>query len=423
MTQSTETLLARRARLLGPTYRLFYERPVHLVRGKGVWLWDDEGKRYLDMYNNVPCVGHCHPRVVTALTEAASTLNTHTRYLHGAVLDLAETLLATMPTELGHVLFTSSGSEANDLALRVAIAATGGTGIIATRGAYHGNSQLTAGASPVLAPGVPPGPDVYAVPPPPAESDGVDVGEVFATGVRAVLDQMARDGVKPAAIIVDDIFSSDGVFMAPRGFLSPAVEAVRAAGGVYIGDEVQPGHGRTGTMWGFQQHHVVPDLVTMGKPMGNGHPVGAMAARPALLEAFGRTSNYFATFGGSTVSSAVAKAVLDVIADEQLLANAQAQGAYLRAGVEALARRHECIGDIRGAGLFLGVEIVTDRSNRAPDQVATAAVINGLRDRGVLVGGATANVIKLRPPLPVRQDELTIFLETFDATLSALPPR
>jgi 4-aminobutyrate aminotransferase-like enzyme len=305
----------------------------------------------------------------------------------------------------------------------VAMAATGGTGIIATRDAYHGNSQLTAGASPVLAPGVAPGPGVYAVPAPPAARDGVDVGEVFATGVRAALSQMARDGVKPAAIIVDDIFSSDGVFVAPRGFLAPAVEAVRVAGGVYIGDEVQPGHGRTGVMWGFQQHGVVPDLVTMGKPMGAGHPVGAMAARPALLEAFGRTSNYFATFGGNTVSSAVAKTVLDVIADEHLLANAEAQGAYLRAGIETLAQRHEAIGDIRGAGLFLGIEIVKDRNRREPDPAASAAIINGLRERGVLVGGATANVIKVRPPLPVRRDDLDIFLETFDTTLSALPHR
>ena len=420
MNDLADAMIDRRGRLLGPTYRLFYDKPVHLVRGERVWLWDSDGRRYLDMYNNVPCVGHCHPRVVAALTQAASTLNTHTRYLHEGVLDLAEALLATMPREVGHVMFTTTGSEANDLAIRVAKSATGGAGVIVTADAYHGVTELTAGLSPGLGAGATLGAGVYTVPPPQPNRDGVDVAATFARGVRAALARMSKDGVKPAAILVDDIFSSDGVFIDPKGFLVAAIEAVRDAGGVYIADEVQPGHGRTGTMWGFQQHGLVPDLVTMGKPMGNGHPVAAMAARPALLEAFGRNTNYFATFGGNTVSTAVAKTVLDVIADEKLLANAATQGAYLRAGMERLARRYPCIDDIRGAGLFYGVEIVKDRATHEPDAAATKTIVNGLRERGVLVGSVARNVLKVRPPLPVNQQDLDFFLGAFNETLGAI---
>ncbi|MCW3474326.1 aspartate aminotransferase family protein [Limobrevibacterium gyesilva] len=422
LAEPAEDLLARRARLLGPSYRLFYDAPVHLVRGERVWLWDADGNRYLDMYNNVPCVGHCHPRVVEALSRAAATLNTHTRYLHEGVLALAETLLATMPREIGNVMFTCTGSEANDLAIRVAKSATGGTGVIVTSNAYHGVTETIAGMSPSLGAGVPLGAGVYTVPAPPADRDGVDVAETFADGVRAALARMAQDGVRPAALLVDDIFSSDGVFFDPPGFLAPAVEAVRAAGGIYIADEVQPGFGRTGVMWGFTQHGLVPDLITMGKPMGNGHPIAAMAARPALLEAFGRQARYFNTFGGNTVSTAVAKTVLDVIADERLAENAAVQGAYLRQGLKRLAQRHALLGDIRGAGLFLGLEIVSDRATHAPAAAETKLIVNGLRNRGVLIGsaGPQANVLKVRPPLPLRQEEADFFLSALDETLAAV---
>jgi len=208
-----QDMLARRSRLLGPSYRLFYDQPVHLVRGERVWLFDAEGRRYLDMYNNVPCVGHCHPRVVAALTEAASTLNTHTRYLHDGVLDLADALLATMPKELGHVMFCCSGSEANDLAIRVARAATGGRGVIVTANAYHGVTETIAGMSPSLGAGVPTGPGVYTVPAPSAATRGNDVAGTFADGVRAALARMKADGVKPAALLFDMVFSSDGLMV------------------------------------------------------------------------------------------------------------------------------------------------------------------------------------------------------------------
>jgi 4-aminobutyrate aminotransferase-like enzyme len=422
LAEADQDLLDRRTRLLGPSYRLFYDTPLHLVRGERVWMWDAEGRRYLDMYNNVPCVGHCHPRVVAALTKAASTLNTHTRYLHESVLELAETLLATMPPEIGNVMFTCTGSEANDLAIRVAKSATGGTGVIVTENAYHGVTETIAGMSPSLGAGVKLGAGVYTVPAPPPNRDGVDVAEAFANGVRDALARMQKDGIKPAALLVDTIFSSDGVLFDPPGFLAPAVEAVRAAGGIFIADEVQPGFGRTGIMWGFANHGLVPDLITMGKPMGNGHPIAAMAARPALLEAFGKQARYFNTFGGNTVSTAVAKTVLDVIADEKLAENAAVQGAYLREGLKRMAQRHALLGDIRGAGLFVGVELVTDRATHAPATAETRKLVNGLRDRGVLIGSATqaANVLKIRPPLPLHREEADFFLAAMDETLTAI---
>ncbi len=415
MTGQTE-LLTRRAQLLGPSYRVFYDEPVHLVRGEGVWLWDADGKRYLDMYNNVPCVGHCHPRVVAALTAAAGTLNTHTRYLHEGVLDLAERLLGTMPAELGHVMFTCTGSEANDLAIRVAKAATGGTGIIVTANAYHGVTELIAGMSPSLGVGVPAGPGVYVVPAPVA--GGKDVGERFADGVRAALAHMFEDEIKPAALLVDTLFSSDGMVCDPPGFLAPAVAAVRAAGGVFIADEVQPGFGRTGVMWGFSRHGLVPDRVTMGKPMGNGHPIAAMAARPAVLENFGKQARYFNTFGGNTVSTAVARAVLEVIASEGLLENAATQGAYLLAGVRSLGSTR--FGNTRGAGLYLGVDMID--ANGAPDAAAAKRVVNGLRGRGVLIGaaGPHASSLKIRPPLPIDRAAADFFLSALADTLAEL---
>ncbi len=353
---SSQELIARRKRLLGPAYRLFYEQPVQFVRGEGVWLYDPAGRRYLDAYNNVPSVGHCHPHVVQAIARQAAVLNTHTRYLHESVLDFAERLLAPFPSEIGHVMFTCTGSEANDLALRIARTCTGGTGFIATEGAYHGVTSALVELSPSLGLAATEQGHVRLVPAPRAGGDGT--GEIFAAHVRDALDDMKQNGIRPAGLLVDTIFSSDGVFADPPGFLRPAVEAVRAAGGLFIADEVQPGFGRTGEgMWGFARHGLVPDLVTMGKPMGNGHPVAAMAARPELLAEFGARSRYFNTFGGNPVSAAAGIAVLDVIEREGLIANAQRVGAYLSQRLRQLQDRHALIAEVRGAGLFIGVEL------------------------------------------------------------------
>jgi 4-aminobutyrate aminotransferase-like enzyme len=415
-------MIARRQNLLGPAYRLFYLNPVHVVRGEGVWLYDPDGKAYLDVYNNVACVGHCHPHVVAALAKQASVLNTHTRYLHETVLDYAERLLGHFPAEIGHVMFTCTGSEANDLALRVAKAHTGGTGFIITDFAYHGVTEAIAGMSPSLGPAMVLGEHVRKVPAPDAYRGGErDVGAVFAENVRKAIDDMRVKGIRPAALLVDTIFSSDGVFTDPQGFLSGAVEAIHEAGGLFIADEVQPGFGRTGDkMWGFQRHGIVPDLVTMGKPMGNGHPVAGMAARPEILAEFGQRLRYFNTFGGNPVSAAAGMAVLDVIEQDKLRDNARVVGAHLRAGLESLAQRYPIIGDIRSAGLFVGMELVRSRESKEPASDESARVVNGLRERRVLISaaGPSANILKIRPPLVFSKDNADLFLTALEEALA-----
>jgi 4-aminobutyrate aminotransferase-like enzyme len=419
-TTATKELIARRKRLLGPAYRLFYEEPVHLVRGEGVWLYDPAGRRYLDAYNNVASVGHCHPRVVGAIAKQAAILNTHTRYLHETVLDLAERLLATFPAEIGNVMFTCTGSEANDLALRIARTCTGGTGFIATETAYHGVTSALVDLSPSL--GLPLAKDspVRLVPPPRAAGD--ETGAVFARHVAAAFEDMKRAGIRPAGLIVDTIFSSDGVLADPSEFLKPVVEAVHAAGALFIADEVQPGFGRCGQMWGFARHGIVPDLVTMGKPMGNGHPVAGVAARPELLAEFGARSRYFNTFGGNPVSAAAALAVLDVIASEGLVENAGRTGAYLIDRLRALQASYPLIAEIRGAGLFIGVELRHGGMAGSPAPKEAARIVNILREDGVLISasGREANVLKIRPPLVFGSDHADLLVQSLDDALRTL---
>lgn len=412
-------LIARRERLLGPAYRLFYERPLHLVRGEGVWLYDARGEAYLDAYNNVASVGHAHPRVAEAVARQAATLATHTRYLHEGVLDLAERLLATLPPEIGHAMFTCTGSEANDLALRLAFAATGGTGVIVTGNAYHGVTLAVAQVSPSLGAGVPLGPHVRTIAAPdPATGDD----RRFGAAVDAACADLLRHGIRPAALIVDTIFSSDGVLAEPKGVLEPAARAIRAAGGLFIADEVQPGFGRTGeSFWGFQRHGVVPDMVSMGKPMGNGYPVAALALRPGLVADFGARARYFNTFGGNAVAAAAAGAVLDVIAEEALQENARAVGDRFLAGLRDLASRHPRLGEVRGAGLFLGLDVI-DPESGAPDAAQAACIVNALREARVLISatGPRGHVLKIRPPLVFSDAHAALFLDRLDGVMGRI---
>jgi 4-aminobutyrate aminotransferase-like enzyme len=420
LTPEMRTLLERRQRVLGPSYKLFYEEPVHLVRAEGVWMFDPQGNRYLDTYNNVPSVGHCHPRVVEAISKQVAILNTHTRYLHDLILDYAEKLIATFPEELSSVMFTCTGSEAVDLALRVARYATGGAGIIITGNAYHGITSAVSEISPSLGEHVPLGLNVRTVPPPDLrQADGSDVGRTFAKDVQAAVDDLQRRGVKVAALIVDTIFSSDGVFADPAGFLAPAVEVVRRAGGLFIADEVQPGFGRTGdAMWGFQRHGIVPDMVVIGKPMGNGQPIAAMIARPEVVQNFGQRSRYFNTFGGNPVSCAAALAVLEIIEEEKLIQNAKSVGSYLKSGLEDLAQKYKAMGQVRGAGLFIGVDLVDQYTDLADPDLAIR-VVNGLRRRFVLISasGPDGHVLKIRPPLPFSRENADQFLTALKDTL------
>ncbi len=402
--------VARRARLLGPAYRLFYETPVHLVRGEGVWLYDAEGKAYLDCYNNVASLGHCHPHVVAATTRQSAIYASHTRYLNDTVLDYAERLLATFPQALNHVMFTCTGSEANDLALRIAFAHTEGTGVIVTENAYHGVTLSTAAMSPSLGAGVPLGAHVRTVP---APSDGQ-----FTAHVQAAIHDLQRHGIKPAALLVDTIFSSDGVYADPAGFLKPAVEAIRDAGGLFIADEVQPGFARTGAaMWGFQRHGLIPDMVSMGKPMGNGYPVAGLALKASVIQNFGNRARYFNTFGGNAVAAATAMAVLEVIEGEGLRANAASVGTYFRDGLLALAQTQDSLGPLRAAGLFLGQDIVTDGK---PDAKKAARVVNRMRENGVLISatGPQGHVLKIRPPLIFRPEHVDHVLDSLTAALT-----
>jgi 4-aminobutyrate aminotransferase-like enzyme len=376
------------------------------------------------MYNNVPHVGHCHPHVVEALTRQIRTLNTHPRYLHENVLDYAERLIERFPDELDVALFSCTGSEANELALRIARAYTGGTGIIVTDLAYHGNTHATYQMSTEDVPQeeVPdfvisvPAPDTYR-----GAYRGDDAGERYAAHLETTIDELRDRGVKPAAFVVDTIISSSGVVSPPAGYLKKAAEIIRAAGGLFVADEVQPGFGRTGkNFWGFEADGFAPDIATMGKPMGNGQPLAATVTRKEIVERFSKKAHYFNTFGGNPVSCAAGLAVLDVIEKENLQQNALEVGQYLINGLNDLATRHQSIGDIRGSGLFLAVDLVNDRETREPATEMTSRVVNGLRDRGILTGsiGPGDNILKLRPPMVFSIENADYFLGTVDDVLT-----
>jgi 4-aminobutyrate aminotransferase-like enzyme len=400
----TESLTARRARLMGPNVPTFYRNPVHVVRGQGVWLWDADGKRYLDCYNNVPHVGHCHPRVVQAICDQAGVLNTHTRYLHDLVLDYIERLTATLGHGISQAIMTCTGSEANDIALRMAQAVTGKTGIIATDNTYHGNTSAVSALSSRRPPigGYPP--HVRLVPAPdnlrPVGGSVEGQAQAFADNVARAIADLDSAGYGFSGFMLCPVFANEGMPAVAPGFLDPTVAVVRKAGGLVIADEVQPGYGRTGShFWGHDWLGIAPDVVTVGKPMANGHPVAAVLATPKVMAAFREAFGYFNTFGGNPVSAAACLAVLDVIADEGLQQNAARVGAYCLERMQAL--RHPLLADVRGSGLFFGAEFVTDdRMTPATDFVAE--VVERMVARGFLLNriGRAGNTLKMRPPMP-----------------------
>jgi 4-aminobutyrate aminotransferase-like enzyme len=420
---STRELIVRREAALGGAYRLFYDQPVEFARGAGVYLYDPDGVAYLDAYNNVPSVGHSHPRVTEAVSRQLATLNTHTRYLTDGVVGYAERLLATHSIGPAHAMFTCTGSEANDLGVRIARTFTGGTGVIVTANAYHGVTAAVAELSPSLGANVPLGGHVRAVPAP-----GPEAGVDFAAGVAAAIEDLRRHGVRLAAFLADSIFSSDGVLPDPAAASLARVAAlVREAGGLYIADEVQSGFGRTGShLWGYQRHPgLVPDLVTMGKPMGNGLPIAGLVARQPVLAEFGQRARYFNTFGGNPVCVAAASAVLDVLADEDLPGNARSTGEYLRSALARLASGSAVLADVRGAGLYVGVDVVAP-STGLPSAELAAAIVNGMRARRVLISatGPRGDVLKIRPPLPFGREHadrlVTVLSEVLATLLSGL---
>ncbi|BFT62685.1 aminotransferase class III-fold pyridoxal phosphate-dependent enzyme [Pseudomonas moorei] len=423
-----DTLLQRRHRVLGSASPLFYDKPLHLVRGEGVWLFDVDGRRYLDVYNNVPCVGHCNPRVVEAMHRQASTLNIHTRYLDEHVVRYAERLTATFAEPLDTAMFTCTGSEANELALRLARFASGGTGLIVSDYNYHGNSASLAEVTTALPSPEPFASHARAVPIPclyhaPAGTTESQLAEQYAANIAAAIASMQARGIRPAALLIDTLFANEGLPRVPASFVNKAAALIRAAGGLFIADEVQSGFGRTGDhLWGHQAHGVVPDIVTLGKPMGNGYPLAGLITRKALVESFGRSAMYFNTFGGSPVAAAVGMAVLDEIEHLQLLHNAQSVGAYVQQRLHALAARHSIIGDVRGKGLFFAMELVRDHASKEPAGLEARKVVNDMRDNGVLISkiGAGDNILKLRPPLVFNREHADLFVDTLDHALSAI---
>ncbi|NTA13984.1 aspartate aminotransferase family protein [Agrobacterium tumefaciens] len=411
----------RRNATFGASSVLFYDNPIEMERAEGAYLYDASGIRYLDAYNNVPSVGHCHPRVVEAVSRQIGQLNIHTRYLNSVVETYAEHLLATFPPGLSNLVMTCTGSEANDLAMRIAQTVSSGQGFIVTEAAYHGNTALVTEISPSSLRKRGPASFVRMIPAPSGDDPAI-IAASFKASVEAAITDLWENGIRFAGLIVDSIFSSDGIYADPVGFLAPAVDVVRKSGGLFIADEVQPGFGRTGGgMWGFSRHGIVPDIVTMGKPMGNGFPMGGVVTSPDFLAHFCEDTGYFNTFGGNPVAAAAGLAVLDVIEEEKLIENARIVGAYFVDRLADMATRHDRVGNIRGAGLFIGVDLTSVHS-KAADPGLTVSVINAMKNRGVLIGaaGKSGSTLKIRPPLCFTKVDVDFFAEKLSQSLKGL---
>jgi 4-aminobutyrate aminotransferase-like enzyme len=423
VSDSIEKLIARRERVLGVGARLFYREPVHIVRGEGVFLFDADGKRYVDMYNNVPCVGHANPHVVEAMRRQAATLNVHSRYLHEGVLDYAERLVARHDASLERVVFTCTGSEANEVAIAMARFATGGRGIICTDRAYHGNTELV---GKLTWAGGRSDPEIRPVRFPQSYrplQEGLSQAELadrYLADVEAAIESFAAQGVALAGMLVCPLLANEGLPDIPKGYMAGAAKRVRDAGGVFIADEVQAGFCRSGRWWGYEVGDFVPDIATLGKPMGNGLPLAGAVARADLVDTFRKRSGYFNTFAASPLQAAAGAAVLDVIETGKLRERAADVGAYLRDGLGTI--ECEAMGDVRGHGLFVGLDWVSDREAKTPDPEGAKRVVERLKDKGFLTSnaGALFNVVKLRPPLVFGREHADLFLTAFEETVREL---
>lgn len=426
--QPVTQMMVRRARVLGSRPYVFYDPPLHLVRGDGVWLFDADGRRYMDLYNNVPIVGHCNPRVADAIAAQTRILNTNTRYLGEQLLDYAERLGALTGGALTACAFVNSGSEANDIAWRMARAWTGQQGALTQEFAYHGITEAIDALSPsALRRAVTPAhvrtilaPDGYRGP---LKHGTPDLGRRYAEDADRAILSLAEAGLKPAAVITDSAFLTNGVLEPCPGYVAELFARVRAAGGLCIADEVQSGFGRMGQhFWGYQHHGVTPDFVTIGKPAGNGHPIGVVLTRPEILEHFIEQTAFFSTFGGNNVSCAAGLAVLDEIRDRNLVSQASVTGARFKAGLKRLADQFSLIGEVRGMGLVFGLELVLDRETRSPAPVETARLIERMRNANVLAGseGAHSNIVKLRPPLVLSASDCDVALGAIERSFASL---
>ncbi|MEM8709357.1 MAG: aminotransferase class III-fold pyridoxal phosphate-dependent enzyme [Planctomycetota bacterium] len=423
----TNALLDERRKRFCSSMSISYERPIQMVKGRGTRLFDAEGRAYLDAVNNVPHVGHCHPRVVAAGQRQMARLNTNTRYLSKTLHRYAEKLRARLPEHLEVIYFVSSGSEANEVAMRLAGAATNSAvDMLVQEHGYHGHTGNTVSRSHYKFAGrggfTPPS-EVHVAPiadPFRGVHLGPDSGAKYVAEVEAILERLAGEGRRPRAILAEAIIGCGGQVVPPAGYLRGAFEAVRRFGGVAIADEVQVGFGRVGThFWAFDEQGARPDIVTMGKPIGNGHPMAAVATTREIAERFAGGMEFFATFGGNNVSAAIGEAVLDVIEDERLLENARQRGEQFFEALRPVAEQHEFIGDVRGRGLYLGVDLVKDAATREPWGEAATYVANRMRDRGILIStdGPHHNVLKIKPPIVFTEGDMRRLTETLTDTL------
>ncbi len=421
------SLLARRNQALGTGAALFYDTPLNIVRGDGVYLFDAEGRRYVDMYNNVPCVGHANPEVAHAIARQQATLNVHSRYLHEGIVAFAERLTALHGPQIESVVFSCSGTEANEVAVRMARFASGKRGVVCTDATYHGNSELVGGMTRIGV-GHADRPDLATFPFPElyrplgAALSEDDLTEAYLDRLRQAIAGLEASGAGFAALIVCSIFANEGLPDVPRGFMAKAAEIARAAGGLVIADEVQAGYGRTGRWWGYEVTGFNPDIVVTGKPMGNGVPLAATAASKALVDGFRARTRYFNTFASSPLQAAAGMAVLDILERDGLREKAASVGAGLKAALAARTSQRDWIGDVRGQGLFIGVEIVTDAASKSPDRERAVDIANRLMRKGFLTSnaGALGNVVKIRPPLVFSEENATSFLGAFGAVVAEI---
>ncbi len=424
---TTEDLLARRNRALGAGAPLFYTDPLEIVRGEGVHLFDVTGRSYVDMYNNVACVGHANPQVVEAMARQQGTLNVHSRYLHDGIVTFAERLTDLHGPAISSVVFSCSGSEAMEVALTMARTATGKRGIVATNATYHGNTEAVIAMT--RAPSAPDKyPDIRNIPFPerfrplaPGLNEA-ELSDAYLERLEQAIESLAKSGPGLAAVVFCSIFANEGLPDIPAGFMSRAAELVRAAGGLVIADEVQAGYCRPGRFWGYDVTGFEPDIVVTGKPMGNGLPLAATAASQELVGRFRSATRYFNTFASSPLQAAVGMAVLDVIEEEGLEQSSAVVGHGLKQALLERKAGRDWIGDVRGHGLFVGIEIVNDADRLEPDVARTIDVVNRLKDKGFLTSnaGAYSNVVKIRPPLVFGEDNARHFLAAFDETLAEI---
>lgn len=410
----SSTLLDKRHQVFGKGAALFYTEPINIVRGKGVELFDENGRRYVDMYNNVPCVGHCHPHVIDAVNRQMGELNVHSRYLHNEILRYGERLTDIHHDGIESVVFSCTGTEANEVALMMARALTQGVGIVCTDAAYHGNSREVRQLSrPVN------NPNVRSIPFPESyRCEDANPCDFFLSELDEQIKNFAADGVPFAGMLVCSLLANEGLPNIPEGFMASATERVHAAGGLMIADEVQSGLGRSGKWWGYEVSGFIPDIVVMGKPIGAGIPLAATASSRELVESFRRSTRYFNTFASSPVQAAAGNAVLDVFEQESLLENVQRVGAQLVAGIEDLTNSHPNVGDVRSHGLFVGIEWVKPKTKEG-DSAGANEKVNLLKEKGFLIGsaGAYGNVLKIRPPLVFTESNAAEFLTAFEEVL------